>query len=618
MLHIKATTNETARNPRGLLSSLTSGTLEPLLGRLFKGVTYGSNLLKQLNSPFLCPLLAPQTLNARDTSDLQSNAGDESHDDQPTLYVFNDRYNHDKAVRIYADDEITRDMLLREAQFDATQLTVLLVHGWLGGIHHEQWLSGVKNMAATMRGTSSNSTVFRPNIVVVDWSELAHGSLYSATRSSIVISRRLSRLLGELVRVGGLRPELMHCLGHSLGAHICGRAARLAFPSVPGAELSRNASLASLGVAPRMGRITGLDPGGFCYELGVRDEHTYTGMKPSDAHIVDALYSNRVPFGNRHQVALYNVRINNAVTQPPCTLAGNAERARDYFRTAVSFLMGGSRAGGEEKLTCEHFFATRLAMQSPPNECSYVAYACSSYADYLSGRCGACEDATPMRCYPMDFEFQRAQPSVQHALEHIARYAQHTPAPYSHRRPMFLRSGASEDEPRCAPLYRVRVRLDARAVDVQAFQARWLNVRLVTAAAAAATATQWRDTRSNKLATPFLAVHGPWSGSSEQLAADALDNRTLTALVELVGAASQPQRIDAVEVLYELGALSAGPHNPLASPIDSVAIDYLSAGSRAVRAKYSRAFSAEQVRVQYAHLESHAERAATQQRRNKR
>lgn len=430
-----------------------------LFGQVAKTVIYGGAALAQLNSPLLCALLKHET--------------DKDNEDQPILFAFNNNLNKEQAFRIYSDDEIT-ESIIEEAQFDPHQMTLIFVHGWLGGIHKELWLSEAKNAAlessfmyrrdgwpwsgaaaaAGSRVRDSSTPAFRPNVIVVDWSEFASGTLYTATQNSLKVSRRLARLLGQLADVGALRPNLMHCLGHSIGTHICGQAARQAFPS---AIVSPPRIVQA---ERRFGRITGLDPGGFCYELDIKNETSYLGLRPSDALLVDAYYSNRSPFGNRYQVAQYNVRVNNGFFQGPCSVWKRPEVAREYFRAAMRWAFGGTASvAGNEVLTCDHYFGTRFAHQLLPNTCSYVGYNCDSYRNYLRGKCGLCE--SPAQCFSMDFEYQVPNPSIEHALRHIRKhsslYSGGSPrpdaalvggVPYEDRRTYFMR--IADEEPYCS------------------------------------------------------------------------------------------------------------------------------------------------------------------------
>lgn len=497
--------------------------MESVFGKFAKTAVYGGATFARLNNRVLCPLFASE----------QQAPTNKSQTEQPVLYVFNDPSNPARAYRFYSDDAITADML-EDAQFDPNQMTLLYLHGWLGGIHKELWLSEAKNAALTLKPANYNSRrrrrsapsspaqilrraqnnnnnnnlgqpnprqrlkpaeeapEFRPNVIIVDWSDMATGSLYASTQNSFIVSKRLASLLGQMVRVGGLRPELMHCFGHSIGAHICGQAARLAFGSTSSPERD---------LAPKFGRISALDPGGFCYELGIKNETTYLGLKPSDALIVDAYYSNRSPFGNRHQVGQYNIRLTNGFFQQACSVWKNAEVARDYFRAAAGYLFG--YEGQNDVITCDHYFATRFAKQhlsaglgdknrfdgglaaaastaatsapsgdsSRPSPCSYVGYRCNSYRTFRRGKCGQCE--SPSQCYSMNFEYQRESPSVRHALRHLDYYSNYSretttttsggdasgdqPAPlggvpYAKRSVYYMR--VAENEPYCGECWR--------------------------------------------------------------------------------------------------------------------------------------------------------------------
>lgn len=445
-------------NRQQIIKLVQRSAVESLFGQVAKTVVYGGATLASLNNRLLCTFLTRA-------------AQDDDNGDEPTLFLFKSPVKRDQAFIIYSDDDVTPAML-QEAHLDANQSTVILVHGWLGGIHNEIWLSEAKNVGLRATdnmlddapaGVSPGGRDYMPNMIIVDWSQLAHGSLYTATRNSHKVARRLGRLIGQLTLVGQLRPELMHCLGHSIGAHICGQAARHAFPAQPqpaaGSSVQhQHQQQQHLAHLRRFGRITGLDPGGFCYELGVHNETTYLGLRPSDALLVDAYYSNRSPFGNKYQVAHYNVRLDNGFFQGACSVWRNATIATDYFRAALRFVLG--NVAHNDILTCDHYFATRFAHQLPAGQCSYVAYACHSYADFVRGRCGQCDSSD--QCYTMDFEYQRERASSAHALAHIAAHSSLVVAgqwrpdsppggvPYAHRRVYYMR--VARAPPYCSKL----------------------------------------------------------------------------------------------------------------------------------------------------------------------
>lgn len=558
--------------------------VESILGQVAKTVIYGGATVARLNNRVLCGLLRRET---------------ERHNlEQPTFFVFTRQNGRNRAFRIYSDDEVTYEMV-EEAQLEPEQPTIILVHGWLGGLRNEVWLSEAKNLAVGTRDElpldhqeirANETNKYRPNVIVVDWSEFAQGSLYTATENSYKVARRLGRFLEQVARVGHLKPEYMHCLGHSIGAHICGQAARQAFPVQPQPAGSGR----DLAGRHRFGRVTALDPGGFCYELEIRNETKFPGLRPSDALLVDAYYSNRSPFGNLYQVAQYNVRLNNGFFQRPCSVWRNSTMATEYFRATVRFVLG--NVGENEVVTCDHYFATRFAHQSLPEDCSYVGYACDTYRNFVRGRCGHCN--SPSQCYSMDFEYQRPNPDNRRALAHIERHSSlfksqfnqgtdDSPpggVPYGQRRAYYMR--VANREPYCSYTYRVRVVLNRELPSISQFRSDSLQLQLVGI-------VTLKDPSSNSLTNGVLNLHGPWLDAKEK--GDlGLDDKTLTALFEL----NRPEKIRGLVVVYD-NERNRRTVPPYMRPIESIHFDYLSSMEPSVKAKFSSSFDGDQVEIKY-------------------
>lgn len=363
-----------------------------LLGNvLYTGVQGGTTLL-QVASPILCPLLL------KEASD--------NFTSQPTLYVHNNPLNVNQSTSIAADDAITSE-LVEAAKFDPNANTFIFIHGWMNGVNVSGWQHRAKNVAlgAASDGSGSNGP-YRPNVILVDWSEVAALSLFEANATIERMALRLAKMLRQLVELGGLKPKLMHCIGHSFGAHFCGQVARFAFPAN------------STNLSQRMGRVTGLDPAGQCFNIGAKDESSYSGLRPSDALVVDAFHSNRSPIGNLYNLAQYDVRINNGFFQPGCSTA-DPQYATEYTVDAISYLFGSQQ--GLSTVLCDHNYSQDFAFLKLLPVCSYVGYACHSYEDFTRGRCAQCSNSK--QCYVMDFEYQRVRASVNSSLEHVANYS---------------------------------------------------------------------------------------------------------------------------------------------------------------------------------------------------
>ena len=60
------------------------------------------------------------------------------------------------------------------------------------------------------------------NIIVVDWSQLGNRLWYPQSASNVrTVGAHTSLIVGALK---SLHPSYIYCIGHSLGAHVCGHA----------------------------------------------------------------------------------------------------------------------------------------------------------------------------------------------------------------------------------------------------------------------------------------------------------------------------------------------------------------------------------------------------------
>lgn len=572
-------------------------------GALKVGVYTGAKLLA-VSSPILCPVLLREPSN--------------NYTEEPILYVFNNAHNVNQSMRIYPDDEITKE-LVEKSRFDPEANTFIIVHGWLTGVNTTFYQQAGKNIAlgATVTGGSRLRRMerqkYRPNVILVDWSQQSRLSLWSASAALERVARRLAQKLRQLAIVGGLKPELMHCIGHSFGAHICGQTARFAFPAGSGGGGGNSST--SLG---RMGRVTALDPSGQCFELGVKDESTYVGVRPSDALLVDALISNNSPFGNIYNLAQYNLQINNGRRQENCSVL-NPEVATSYFVDTVGFLLGNQ--ANAQTITCDHFYATRFLYEELSPICSFIGYTCQSYEDYVRGRCGECSGAE--QCYAIDNEFQKALPSVEHSLEHIARHSSYldpfsvsrNQAPagsvqYDNRRVYYIRTqngtpycsecflqsalsvgslfaqSNTEFLSRTEMTYRISVQLND-TLDVSAsFRTEQFKLQVYDSSGRVLSVVS----AVNDEPTSTIGLFGPWTSDGQANSAFGLDDKTLTALIELdkTMAASMLELgadqftaapIGGVAVIYKMGNNWDPNGFGLRNPVYKISFDYLSASN---------------------------------------
>ncbi|XP_017790226.1 PREDICTED: pancreatic lipase-related protein 2-like [Habropoda laboriosa] len=107
---------------------------------------------------------------------------------------------------------------VRGSQWGANKPTILVAHGWKSS------------------GTSSACTLIRDaflkaldcNVVVIDWSSIAHNIAYSVVAKSVPdVAAHVASFVNFLRSKAGLNPSNTKLIGHSLGAHVASLSARL-------------------------------------------------------------------------------------------------------------------------------------------------------------------------------------------------------------------------------------------------------------------------------------------------------------------------------------------------------------------------------------------------------
>ncbi|XP_013142423.1 PREDICTED: uncharacterized protein LOC106106393 [Papilio polytes] len=111
-----------------------------------------------------------------------------------------------KTVDLFSED------WLRQSGWEPSHETILLIHGYAGG---DDTLPIVVLRDAYLRRGGYN-------VLMVDWGALCQPPCYVAAVHNLrPAARCVAQALGAL-RQAGLRPDRLTCVGHSLGAHMCG------------------------------------------------------------------------------------------------------------------------------------------------------------------------------------------------------------------------------------------------------------------------------------------------------------------------------------------------------------------------------------------------------------
>ncbi|XP_034245560.1 phospholipase A1 member A-like [Thrips palmi] len=196
---------------------------------------------------------------------------------------------------------------LRWSGWDPRRRTVLLVHGFNGGAE--------KAPLSTLRDAYLEQGAF--NVLALDWSPLARYPCYAdAVRHSRTAAacgaQVLSALQATLASGLGVNAlpaadtRLATCVGHSLGAHICGMLSRL--------------------LPLRLNKVVALDPARPQVSRLLGDED----LSASDARVVQSFHTNMGFYGEYPEpgVGLANFCFNGGRLQPNCDQGTRFARMR--------------------------------------------------------------------------------------------------------------------------------------------------------------------------------------------------------------------------------------------------------------------------------------------------
>lgn len=222
-------------------------------------------------------------------------------------------------------------------QFNASRPTTFVIHGFRPTGSPPVWINELTQLLLERQDM---------NVIVVDWNRgAANVNYFKAKENTIKAGENLTAFV-KVMQKNGVSLSSVHLIGVSLGAHISG---------FIGANFNGS-----------IGRITALDPAGPFF-TGKSREHR---LDPTDAQFVDALHTDIDALGFRETLGHIDFYANGGTDQPGCPptiLSGGA-----YFK-------------------CDHQRSVLLYMESIRRNCRMRAYPCSSYSDFLDGKCLNCQ-----------------------------------------------------------------------------------------------------------------------------------------------------------------------------------------------------------------------------------
>ncbi|MEQ2220163.1 hypothetical protein ILYODFUR_002555, partial [Ilyodon furcidens] len=227
--------------------------------------------------------------------------------------------------------------LIEHPQFNLSKPTTFIVHGFRPTGSPPAWLEDITKWLLARADI---------NVVIVDWNRGAANLNYlKAVANTYKVAENITAFI-KMMQDHGASPNLIHMIGVSLGAHISG---------FVGANLNST-----------IGRITALDPAGPIFT----DKPPKDRLDPTDAQFVDALHTDIDALGFREPLGHVDFYANGGTDQPGCP------------KTLFS---GGSY------FKCDHQRSVMLFLDTINDTSPSQAFPCSTYADFLDGRCMSCD-----------------------------------------------------------------------------------------------------------------------------------------------------------------------------------------------------------------------------------
>nr|XP_046222073.1 phospholipase A1 member A-like isoform X6 [Oncorhynchus gorbuscha] len=221
--------------------------------------------------------------------------------------------------------------------FNSSLPTKIIVHGYRALGSKPSW---VKQLAqALLRAQDAN-------VVVVDWVYGASFAYNLVVENYKEVAVQISVLINQLQN-HGCKLESFHFIGVSLGAHVSGFVGTL--------------------FKGEIGRITGLDPAGPMF----KGADTFDRLDPSDALFVEAIHTDSDYFGISIPVGHADFFLNGGMDQAGC--------ARSRFESMYGYVI------------CDHMRALHVYISALNGTCPLTGIPCSSYEEFLKGRCLGCQ-----------------------------------------------------------------------------------------------------------------------------------------------------------------------------------------------------------------------------------
>ncbi|XP_010736283.2 lipase member H [Larimichthys crocea] len=251
---------------------------------------------------------------------------------------------------LYTRDNVTCGTLMSHTnlhahpQFNLSRPTTFIIHGYRPTGSPPMWLQNITEMVLAREDV---------NIIVVDWNYgAANVNYFKAVENTHKAADNLTAFIKKMQEHGSSLSSI-HMIGVSLGAHISG---------FVGANLNGS-----------IGRITALDPAGPQFTGTSKEDR----LDPTNAQFVDVLHTDMDALGFREPLGHIDFYANGGADQPGCP------------RTILS---------GTKYFKCDHQRSVFLYLDSVNQTCTHKAFPCSSYKEFLDGKCLNCDSFGSAGC----------------------------------------------------------------------------------------------------------------------------------------------------------------------------------------------------------------------------
>ncbi|XP_059473841.1 pancreatic triacylglycerol lipase-like [Neocloeon triangulifer] len=239
---------------------------------------------------------------------------------QITFHLYT-RSNRNTAQQIWVDN-------LNGAPFDAAKPTKFIIHGFTDDGFTE-WAINMKNSFLDQGDV---------NVICVDWSEPAQGPLYNEARANVDPTGAYVAQMHSYLASFGHNVGNTHCIGHSLGAHVCGFSGKYATGT--------------------LGRVTGMDPALPLFDIDFPENR----LSDTDAAYVDVIHSCGGWLGFEKPL-------------------GHS----DFYPNGGSFVQPGCE-GNDLTGACSHGRSHEFFVESIKSN-GFVGRACDTWDNFVAGNC---------------------------------------------------------------------------------------------------------------------------------------------------------------------------------------------------------------------------------------